>query len=321
VPSRPDHLAIDPSPAPAERDTVVRLRRQFRSAVVIETERGLAGRTLWLALCRLGHVGLAVAVAAASWQALQASLAAGLLGLPLAWILIGSRFRALGNMMHECAHRSFVRSRRWNRIFGHLLSFVDFTDFAEYTHEHFTHHAQLGADGDLDARPRRALFAALGPFDRRYLRYGLTLRHLRHYIRPIFFSRRDSLAVGLARLGFNASLLAGAHFVVGWPCFLLYYAVPYLTAYQIFRFLSDAADHGGILAERDELDRSRNHIHRWGWVNWLAFPAADQYHLVHHIFPGVPTPSLARVHGILLASPLYAAREHDLTRLLRGPAR
>jgi fatty acid desaturase len=133
------------------------------------------------------------------------------------------------------------------------------------------------------------------------------------------FCRRDSVALGLARAGFNLSLLALAQFVIGWDAFLLFYLVPYLTTYQMFRFFSDAADHGGINSEPDEFDRSRNHIHRWRWVNWLVFPGQDQYHLVHHLFPHVPCSRLGDVHRqLLLASAEYGAREHDLSRLLRA---
>jgi fatty acid desaturase len=303
-----------------QKETITLVRRRFMAAVAIDhsprrTTRG------WLArIARVAPVLTAVAVAWISHRLFQRSPAAGLVSLPVAWLLIGSRFRALGNMMHECAHRTFTGRASWDRAFGHLLGFFDFTDFKQYVHEHFTHHQQLGGDGDLDARPRRELFEALGPLSGRYIVYALTLRHLPRYVRPVFFSRNDSLPVGVARTTFNLSLLAVAHFVIGWQPFLLYYLTPYLTTYQMFRFFSDASDHAGIIAEPDEFLRSRNHLHRWSWVNWLLYPGRDQYHLVHHLFPNIPCAQLARVHQLLLAIPEYAAREHDLTRLLRANA-
>lgn len=289
----------------------------MRRAVIgdVRVRRGAPGVTLVL----VGHIAVAVAAAWLSHALLRASLAAGLVSLPVAWLVIGSRFRALGNMMHECAHATLVAGRRANRALGHLLGFFDFTDFTDYVRQHRTHHEQVGAEGDLDVSARCALFTTLGPLGGHYLRYALALRHLPHYIRPVVVCRRDSLALGLSRAGFNLSLLALAQFVVGWAGFVVFYLAPYVTAYQVFRFLSDAADHGGISGEPDEFDRARNHIHRWRWVNWLVFPGQDQYHLVHHLFPHVPCSRLPHVHRqLLLASPDYAAREHDLGRLWRA---
>jgi fatty acid desaturase len=310
-------LPPDTAPA-ARRSTVIRLRRQFRAAVRREAIARPAGRVWLVGLGWLGHVGLAAGAALASRRLFDASIALGLVGLPLAWIVIGSRFRAIGNMMHECTHRTFLPGRRWNRAFGHFLGFFDFTDFAEYADEHATHHADVGGEGDLDARARRPLFDALGPLGRRHLTFGLALRHLPHYVRPVLFRRTDGAALCLARIAFLAGLAALAHFGIGWSNFLLYYVVPYLTTYQMFRFFSDAADHGGITSEADEFLRSRNHIHRWRWVNWLLFPGHDQYHLVHHLFPAVPCARFGHVHRLLLEDPSYAAREHDLGRLFAG---
>lgn len=283
----------------------------------------VSGSRRWLEpLVRAAHPLSAVAIAWLSHRLLRASTPLGLAALPLAWLFIGSRFRALGNMMHECAHGTFASGRRANRLFGHLLGFFDFTSFPDYVREHLSHHRRLGdPDADLDYRARRALFESLGPFGWSYLAYALTLRHLPHFIRPVLFSRRDPALVALARVGFNVSLVGLAHFVIGWPAFLLYYVVPYLTTYQVFRFLSDAVDHAGLMTQADELGRSRNHVHRWAWVNWLVFPRQDQYHLVHHLFPRVPCAHLRPVHELLLASPVYAEREHDLSRLLRGEPR
>ncbi|HEU4731245.1 MAG TPA: fatty acid desaturase [Kofleriaceae bacterium] len=241
----------------------------------------------------------------------------GIAVLPLVWFFIGSRFRALGNIMHECAHRTFVASAPWNRRIGHVLGFIDFSDFTTYADEHFTHHRHLGdPEADLDYKVRRDLFDPLGPLGMHHVRHAVTLRHLHRLLRPIVFCRADRPEVAVARAAFNVGLFALAQLVIGWPAFVLYYAVPYITTYQMLRFFSDAVDHAGIITEPDEFYRSRNHIHAWPWVNWLIFPGHDQYHLVHHLFPQLPCAHLRRAHELLLDSPEYAAREHDLVRAL-----
>jgi fatty acid desaturase len=307
----------------AQKHTIARVRRRIGPALV--RDRLLCGPTVragpggWRrAAARLGHAGAAIGVAWLSYRLLAAAPIVGIATLPVVWFFVGSRFRALGNTMHECVHRTFVPSARWNHALGHLLSFIDFSDFTEYAREHFTHHRHLGdPEADLDYKVRRPVFEPLGALGVRHVRDAILLVHLRRFFRPLVFTRRDPPAVAVARATFNVSLVALAHFVIGWPGFLLYYVVPYVTAYQILRFFSDAVDHAGIITEPDEFYRSRNHIHAWQWVNWLIFPGHDQYHLVHHLFPQIPCAHLGRAHRLLLEVPEYAAREHDLVRLLR----
>lgn len=50
---------------------------------------------------------------------------------------------------HDCAHGSFLRSRRWNERVGRLCAFVALTPFAAWRHKHVLHHAQVG---NLDER-------------------------------------------------------------------------------------------------------------------------------------------------------------------------
>jgi fatty acid desaturase len=117
--------------------------------------------------------------------------------------------------------------------------------------------------------------------------------------------------VAVARAGFLIAL-AGLGAAAGWDVLVLYYVVPYLTTYQIFRFWSDAADHAGLMSGATEFDRARNHTLGWAPLDWLVFPRHDQYHLVHHLFPAVPTRLLATMHARLMAAPVYAARDHGL---------
>jgi fatty acid desaturase len=232
---------------------------------------------------------------------------------------IGSRFRAIGNMMHECAHHTFLPGRQWNGVFGHFFSFFDFTDYTDYRLEHLSHHRNLGHyDTDLDFKPRRALFESLGPMSLRYIGFAIALRHVPSYVRPVVVSRTDPPRLAMARAIFNLGLIACATFVTGWPAFLLYYIVPYLTTYQILRFLSDAVDHAGIMSNAEEFYRSRNHVSRWACVNWLLFPRHDEYHLVHHLFPWAPLECMRSVHRLLLQNARYGARDHALRPLLRA---
>jgi omega-6 fatty acid desaturase (delta-12 desaturase) len=66
------------------------------------------------------------------------------LGIPAAGFLIRTFI-----VFHDCAHGSFVRSKRANAVLGGVLGVVLFTPFAWWRHKHAVHHATAG---DLDRR-------------------------------------------------------------------------------------------------------------------------------------------------------------------------
>jgi fatty acid desaturase len=303
-----------PSLSPHWRTKANALRVSFAAQAHLHRARGSTACGLLLAALHVGAGALAAAANVAVWR--WEPVAAALL-YPVTVFWIGSRFRAIGNMVHECAHRTLVRSRSHNRGLGELLAFVDFTAFAAYKDEHLSHHRHLGdAARDRDYAVRKDLFEH-GPgrsFLARHLLRPLTLFHVQRYIEPVLWRRADPWTVKAARLTYNLGLVALA-WATGWIPFLLFYLVPYATAYQVFRYWSDAVDHAGALSNHDELDRARNHVHRWAPVNWLLFPRDDQFHLVHHLFPSVPTGSLATLHRVLLADPSYAGRDHTFEAL------
>lgn len=236
--------------------------------------------------------------------------------VPVAFF-IGTRFRALGNMIHEACHGMLVRGKHKNVLFGNILSVIDHTDLVDYTREHFAHHRHLGdPERDLDfvSRQKFGFGSRDGNFVWKHLIRPLLLIHLPTYVRPVFFSRNDSLAVRLGRFALIAGLLALAHFVIGWSHFALFYVVPYFVAYQVIRYWSDAVDHAQIIRAEDEFERSRNHVLPSELLNRLIFPRHDEYHLTHHLFPAVPTPFQPAVHRLLLADAEYSARRHRVFR-------
>jgi acyl-lipid omega-6 desaturase (Delta-12 desaturase) len=66
------------------------------------------------------------------------------LSLPTAGFLLRTYI-----VFHDCAHGSFLASRRWNARLGALLGLIVFTPFQSWRHSHAVHHA---TSGDLDRR-------------------------------------------------------------------------------------------------------------------------------------------------------------------------
>ncbi|MBU8894133.1 fatty acid desaturase [Corallococcus sp. M34] len=266
-----------------------------------------------------GHVALGVGAALACHALMAAAPVAGWALYPLVALFIATRFRAVGNMLHEASHGILVRGKRNNRRLGQLLAVLDFTSLETYAREHFTHHLHLGhPEKDLDFVPRQRFgFAdATRPFVRDHLLRPLLLVQLPSFVRPLVFHRQDSGWVRVGRLAYVAGLLALAHWGVGWRAFCLFFLLPWGVLYQVVRYWSDAMDHAGIIGAPDEFHRARNHIFAWGWLNRLLFPREDQYHLTHHLFPAVPTAHQGRVHQLLLLDADYAARDHSVAALL-----
>ncbi|MFP2911687.1 fatty acid desaturase [Pyxidicoccus sp. 3LFB2] len=296
-----------------------RLRARYARHVV---SLGYEPQSLPTAVGHLGlHVALGVVATLATVALTRWQPVVGWALYPLAAFFIGTRFRALGNMLHEACHGMLVRGKRRNRVLGHLLAIIDLTALEPYTREHFTHHLHLGdAVKDLDFVPRsRFGFADPSrPFLRHHLLRPLLLGHLPSFLRPVFFHRTDPWRVTLARWAFLAGLAALAHWGIGWKAFLLFYALPYLLPYQVIRYWSDAVDHAGIIGSEDEFHRSRNHIVPWAPLSPLLFPRHDAYHLTHHLFPAVPTAYQGHVHALLMHDADYAAREHSLSALWRA---
>lgn len=298
------------------RGEVARLRARYRGEV---RDLRRPPPTLLAALRDVAlAVALAVAVALAHRAVLSRDLATGVLLYPLAAYLIATRMRALGNMVHESVHGTLTRDARWNRALGEVLAWLDGVSWPRYAREHFSHHRHLGDPArDLDfagrarfgfgeARPRAWLYHGLRP---------LALLHVPWFLRPVLWDDADARGVRAARvLGY--ALLAALAWRVGLRAWGLYHLVPYVTAYQVVRYWSDAADHAGALGAAEELHRSRNHILPVAALNWIAQPRQDHFHLVHHLFPAVPVRDLARVHALLLGDPAYAARDHHFSSVL-----
>src|SRR6218665_2409789 len=63
-------------------------------------------------------------------------------------ILIGSRMRALNNLVHEASHNALFRSRKLNLWIGMPSALSIFFSMTYYNTSHMLHHPRLGCDCD-----------------------------------------------------------------------------------------------------------------------------------------------------------------------------
>lgn len=263
-------------------------------------------------------------------QVALAILAGGaLLSLPFGWFLppvavvvmlfIGTRFRGLNNIIHECSHSTFSSERATNMKIGKFCAVVLFSSFSDYRDEHLTHHAHLGDyDHDMDLQGIKDL-RLHDPLSKRViLRHLVTPLlgwHLPYYLN-LNFSARDGrnwviskaiLLLTLSALTFLFPLTV-----------MIFVVLPFTFFYSALNYWADCLDHAGIVASNDDLHSSRN-VLASPLLRSLFFPRNDCYHLVHHLFPHVPARFLEASHKVLAQDFLYstcsnAVSTRDLNR-------
>ena len=247
-----------------------------------------------------------------------------LLALPAAGLLVRTFI-----IMHDCAHGSFLPSKRANTIIGWITGVLTMTPFSQWRHDHSLHHA---SSGDLDRRGHGDVetltvqeYAALSR--RARLRYRLMRNPLVLFgLGPIHFILTNRIpprgADATARQrrsvwGTNAAILAvfGAAAVwVGLPAVLLVYGLPmYLAAAAgIWLFYVQHQFEGTYWKQHAEWDYATSAIRGSSYLRLPAvlhwFTGSIGLHHVHHLGPRIPNYALKRCHE---ENPLF----HEVTTL------
>lgn len=248
------------------------------------------------------------AVAFGNWVLqLHFSFLTGLV-LALVAFFIGTRLRGFNNIVHECSHATFAKTRADNVLCGSICASLILGCFQNYRDEHLTHHAHLGDyDKDMDLHGIRdlRLEEPLSPLT--IMRHVLTPflgLHLPYYL-GCNLSARDGAQFRILKL---ALIAAATGFLILEPlAALLLVWAPFLWVYSTINYWTDCIDHGGLLEAEDELQASRNVLLPTP-LKLLLFPRNDCYHLVHHLFPQVPARHFDTCHKQLLTHPDYSAR-------------
>lgn len=240
---------------------------------------------------------------------------------PVALVLIGSRQRALASLLHEACHKTLARNRMLNNGIGLWLAGVPiFQSFDAYVKSHVVmHHLHLGESG-LD--PDYINYEENGLFKVRdrlhfvikfYLKTVLlfnVLKYLKYLLKnrlgAITKSKRELAALFLMQIAIFSIL-----FITTGPFgYLMYWLVPFLTTFQIIGWFSEISEHYPMIKTATiNLEVTRNRFPSFAERCFIGMHG-DNYHLVHHLFAGIPFWNLRRAHQILLSDPAYAAANH-----------
>lgn len=257
------------------------------------------------------------------------------LAYPFAVIAIGTRQRALANLVHDATHRSLARTRWIERLIGTVAGWLVFQTMIDYRTSHVrAHHAFFGDENrDPDLKNYRDLGlyetradkfvsahlpgALLGPRGLRRLGSILKRRILLvgWFTRPKPERREYVAYLAFWLIGFGALVQAGLGVE-----FLLFWLVPFATVYQAIDWLTEVAEHFPLTKlHRSELLVTRNRRGNW-FERALTGTHHESWHLVHHLQPAIPSWNLRKAHEILCEDHAYrSANELCGGLFTRGP--
>ncbi|MCY9530065.1 MULTISPECIES: fatty acid desaturase family protein [Paenibacillus] len=233
--------------------------------------------------------------------------------------LIGSRMRAFDNLMHEASHILLFENRNLNKWMAcFFVAFPVFTSYTTYCKSHYMHHKHLW-DPEYDPDTKRyALIGLDKPQDSikqfliRHILKPLTLTHVPKYIygtiRVNILSKEEPRSEKLAKSIYWLTIIASSISFGFWKELLLFWFVPLLTTFQIFRYWAEMAEHSGLKTD-NELYASRNTFGN-PIERFLIHPHHDNFHLVHHLFPAVPHYNLKKAHIMLMEDEEYRKAHH-----------
>ena len=231
-----------------------------------------------LALPTLALAGLVIA----GFVTVGVAAAGGLVLVGTALVLLPLLAFAAFTPMHDAAHHSVARRGRLNEAVGWAMGFILMAPFPAFRLVHLTHHEHTNCaerDPDMYSGKGSWLSAPLRWATQDYYYYVYYFRH-RHE-RP----KREVLAVGLglaAVLAVVAALVVTGHGLG----VLLHWFLPVRFAVVLLALAFDFIPHHPHAVKASEDPLGASSILESRWLTPLMF--GQNYHLIHHLYPGVP---------------------------------
>lgn len=238
--------------------------------------------------------------------------------LPAVLILVGNRQRALGNLLHDGAHRNLSRSEAVNDwIVLLFIAAPTFSTLSVYRRAHYAHHLCLGdANDDPDYLP---IPPGRSSWSRNYrihlMRRGPWLNSVAGQLLDASTDRRSKLAMGVWWIAFLGLLGCWVE-----PGFAAMYALVWMaaraTVFHAITVFREMCDHFGL--PRAGVLKSTRDLVSHGALCMLTHPRNNGYHLTHHLLPAVPYYLLPRAQRLFAELPIYRAAGSVYTSCLVG---
>ena len=225
------------------------------------------------------------------------------------FLLLPGRQLSLAVLMHEAGHGTLFTSRRLNQWVGQwLCALPTLGNLSTYARGHLEHHRLAGTRRDPDLP--------------NYQAYPITWKSFRRKVwRDLTGQTGIKLLLSLAKGGagnmeqpgvsgrfllvkqvFVQTVIFGLLFLagIGWT-WLLWFAT-FMTTYMLVIRLRQIAEHAAVpdLYDRDPRLNTRT-VDAPLWQRFLIAPSFVNYHLEHHLMPGVPCYNLPALRTLLEA--------------------
>ncbi len=235
------------------------------------------------------------------FAALYLGSAAGAIALASPWaaplsLVAAASLHGISLFTHEAVHGVLSRRRAVNHALGALCALPVLQNFAAYRVLHLRHHAHLGAEGDPDHYEnytrRRALVYAM--------HWGRLLLGYPAYVTaiPVLGWRqgtgRDRAFVA-GEVAALVALVAAVAAWVPWPWLLHGWLLPMAIVNTLVN-VRGMSQHT-LLADASDVVRGTRTI--LGTPVSRFFMCNENFHLEHHLYPGVPWYHLPRLHAAL----------------------
>lgn len=233
--------------------------------------------------------------------------------LAVCFILMARHQKALATLMHDGAHRRLFVSRTLNDWVSQVFLASAVHLFADgYRRTHMRHHRKPLAEDDPDIGITGGYPISRASLARKLVRdlFGVTyVKFVRHFIAPSVRTKKQAKleeggektvptwASFASMLAWNV-VIGGALTLAGHPLFyLLLWLLPQMTVLQVILRIRGIAEHAGMVAQEEQEKCTRTV--RSLTEAWFFAPNNINFHLEHHLYPGIPWFNLRKVHRVL----------------------
>lgn len=210
-------------------------------------------------------------------------------------LLMGFSVAGLPILMHEACHSLLSRNPIVNRWLGFLCGVPGLVSVSAYRSIHLIHHSYTRTDQDPDNIDQGNAV----PLPKAFLHYLVLVAGIYFYIPTVAVTgfkkgRKEMKRAILVEYSLMMAMVAGAFILFPLESLVRYWLIPLLIAAQLSN-VRGLAEHGLMSTGNPFIDTRTVLSNRF-----VSFMMCNlNYHLEHHLFPGVPWYNLPKVHRLL----------------------
>jgi fatty acid desaturase len=258
------------------------------------------------------------------WVWRNCTVTIGIIFYVVAVVVIGARQHGVADLLHQASHGTLAKDKKLNFLLGTFFSgYLVLQSFTGYTSSHISNHHPYLGNPELDPDYKGLIGNHIYGEDLTnssvisYL-WSLsspktTLKYLRYLIKYRMLNSDEELWERLIR-GFYLSALAILSISFNlWQEVIAYWVIPLLTTASWTGSLVELLEHYPFMevAPKTDVYMSRNRFLHPA-VNFFLGKHWDGYHLIHHLFPGIPSWKYSQAHTILIKDTVYASQQRGV---------